>query len=59
MKYFGSLTLDRKSSGCRSRAECRADVPAFGTPITKKSGSPTSMSLATKEQHVHQFHRIA
>jgi hypothetical protein len=58
MKYFGSLTFDMNSWGCLSSAECSAEVPALGAPITKKSGWLTRTSLAIRGRNVNQFHRI-
>src|SRR5262249_41989614 len=37
----GSLTADMKSPGCRASVACSAVVPAFGAPITRKSGMDT------------------
>ena len=38
-KNFGSLTGDRNSSGCGSKARWSAVVPALGAPMIRKSGS--------------------
>src|SRR5580693_3628427 len=40
-KNLGSLTADMKSRGCRASVACSAVVPAFGAPITRKSGMGT------------------
>src|SRR5580658_1249661 len=40
-KNLGSFTGDMYRAGCLASAECKAVVPAFGTPAMKKSGRAT------------------